>query len=42
MFKLLLLLGKTNLHDLQSHSWHMKVLDFAPFHGSYMREFENL
>ena len=26
--------------DVQSHSWYVKVLDFAPFHGSYMREFE--
>ena len=26
--------------DVQSHSWHVKVLDFAPFRGSYVREFE--
>ena len=26
--------------DVQSHNWHMKVLDFAPFCGSYVREFE--
>ena len=26
--------------DVQSHNWQMKVLDFAPFRGSYVREFE--
>ena len=26
--------------DAQSHSWHVKVLDFAPFRGSYVREFQ--
>ena len=26
--------------DVQSHNWHVKVLDFAPFRGSYVREFE--
>ena len=26
--------------DVQSHSWPVKVLDFAPFRGSYVREFE--
>ena len=24
--------------DVQSHSWHVKVLDFAPFCGLYVRE----
>ena len=24
---------------VQSHNWHVKVLDFAPFRGSYVREF---
>ena len=28
--------------DIQSHSWHMKVLDFSPFCGLYVREFELL
>ena len=26
--------------DVQLHSWHVKVLDFVPFRGSYVREFE--
>ena len=26
--------------DVQSHSGHVKVLDFAPFRGSDVREFE--
>ena len=26
--------------DVQSHSCHVKVLDFAPFCGLYMREFK--
>ena len=26
--------------DVQSQSCHVKVLDFAPFRGSYVREFE--
>ena len=26
--------------DVQSHNWHVKVLDFAPFRCSYVREFE--
>ena len=26
--------------DVLSHSWHVKVLDFVPFRGSYVREFE--
>ena len=26
--------------DAQTHSWHVKVLNFAPFRGSYVREFE--
>ena len=26
--------------DVQSHSWHVKELDFAPFRGLYVREFE--
>ena len=26
--------------DVQSHNWHVKLLDFAPFHGSYVREFK--
>ena len=26
--------------DVQSHRWHVKVLDFAPFCGSYVKEFE--
>ena len=26
--------------DVQSHSWYVKVLDFAPFRGSYVKEFE--
>ena len=26
--------------DVQSQNWHEKVLDFAPFRGSYVREFE--
>ena len=41
-FKLLLLLWKTNLHEMymQSHSWHMKVLDFTSFCGLYVRQFE--
>ena len=26
--------------DVLSHSWHMKVLDFATFRGPYVREFE--
>ena len=26
--------------DVQSHSWHVKVSDFAPFRRSYVREFE--
>ena len=25
---------------VQSHCWHLKVLDVAPFRGSYVREFE--
>ena len=25
---------------VQSHSWHVKVLDFAPWRGWYVREFE--
>ena len=41
-FKLLLLLLKPNLHEMYSHTYsqHVKVLDFAPFRGSYVREFE--
>ena len=41
-FKLLLLLWKANLHKMYSHTYsqHVKVLDFAPFCGSYVREFE--
>ena len=27
--------------DVQSQSWHLKVLDLAPFRGSYVREFES-
>ena len=27
--------------DVQSQSWHVKVLDLAPFRGSYVREFES-
>ena len=26
--------------DVQSQSWHVKVVDFAPFRGLYVREFE--
>ena len=26
--------------DVQSHSWHVKVLNSTPFRGSYVREFE--
>ena len=26
--------------DVQSHGWHVKVLDFVSFCGSYVREFE--
>ena len=26
--------------DVQSHNWHVKVLDFAPFRCSHVREFE--
>ena len=26
--------------DVQSHNWNVKVLDFASFRGSYVREFE--
>ena len=26
--------------DVQSHNWHVKVLDFAPFRCLYVREFE--
>ena len=25
---------------MHSHNWHLKVLDFAPFRCSYVREFE--
>ena len=25
---------------IQSHSWHVEVLDFAPFRGWHVREFE--
>ena len=27
---------------VRSHSWHVEVLDFAPFRGWYVREFELL
>ena len=42
MFKLLLLLWKANLHKKYNHTYsrHVKLLDFAPFRGSYAREFE--
>ena len=26
---------------VRSHSWHVKVLDFAPFRSWYVREFES-
>ena len=39
--KLLFIIVKSqSAWDVQSHSWHVKVLDFAPFRGSYVREFE--
>ena len=39
--KLLFIIVKSqSAGDVQSHSWHVKVLDFAPFRGSYVRKFE--
>ena len=39
--KLLFIIVKSqSAWDVQSHSWHVKVLDFAPFRCSYVREFE--
>ena len=39
--KLLFIIVKSqSACDVLSHSWHVKVLDFAPFRGSYVREFE--
>ena len=38
-----IIIGKSqSAWDVQSHSWHLKVLDFGPFRGSYVREFELL
>ena len=39
--KLLVIIVKSqSAWDVRSHSWHVKVLDFAPFRRSYVREFE--
>ena len=37
---IIIIVKSQSARDVQSHSWHVKVLDFAPFRGSYVREFE--
>ena len=36
----IIIVKSQSVWDVQSHNWHVKVLDFAPFRGSYVREFE--